>query len=1222
MKSRFAIIIFAAALSLSAQLTIVNAPLPLDGKLTGNGWENVPEQTGFHVVRATGRTKPDAETSFRAAADADNLYFSILCRENRMEKLLKADSMSRIWVSDSVQVFFCPTGQSDEFYQFAVSAGKVRYSMFYGEAGVIQPDPYQPDWESKVFYGKDYWLVQLRIPFSSLYMTRNTKWSPDWLLNVARKRTPVPEATSWSRLLTSFLEPRNFRKFKGFPMRKPAQDLAILKAKPSIESFSDGVYSGPLELTVEANPAAAGNYELSVKEPNGKSSTHAVTLKKGMNRIVLPKTEYLRKAQGKTNLGLALKSLKTGTVFSRSYPVDIVYEPARFVLESPCYKRCFFPGQDHSKIAGKLHLSLSDAQKKSASIELTLSGDGLKEKTQKFKAKPEVIPFKFDSSALTVGGKATLRVKLLDGGKEIACVSQTVRRLKKNAGSMFWIKDGVLYKNGKPCFFRTMSAVGWHGGKAFDERLKKDDLCFLHPKVVNVEPKRLVPGIEPKEATKDVKPCPEVFEKIRKIVEECRDNPDVDIYYLADEPECRNISPVYLKYVYDFISELDPYHPVISCSRNADRFIDTADIMRTHPYINPTVSGGKRFLQIPIDRVRNYLQDVTKFKRPDKIAGFTGQFFSYKFNNFAADYPTWEEMESMSWSGLAQGARHFQPYAYHDLGDRPRIYEATRYFNQSIKALEKQLLSNRKYPVKTVDPENMLDTLLVEGDGVTLLVAVNLKNGPLEATVSAEHLKKFKSLQEFRGNGSRKVVNGELKLSLKPYECVVLTSKKMDTGLPTRDQVLKVVAEAEKARTSRGSLLFEKGDTFEIDSCNPPSARGGHGIRNKMFDGVTDVFAWESKRGAEERWFELNFREKPPKFSKIGIYGHNIDRPTVKIWKLGKWETPTPKKIDKTKYSAVLDFGEELKSAKIRIDFDVKSRRDQVELYEIELLGSNAHEPMEHGSAARSPNNSDKTTGQQADNTLWEEDGKNLAIGQKAGLNVWCPERNKKKLEIKSKEDGKGFSFYAADSNGRKATTRIKYSPEYPYLVFRVTDFELFKGYRNWTIRTEIGNMIVSQVNAIQKGIFVFDLYQNLPGGTSPKNPGSLNVWIYNLRLDLEYMKLVKKPDYVVRAECADPEIKQGSMVKFTAELPEEAEDVSISLTTMGVPRPVKVNGAVKIQLKPTDKTQKVWTAEIEVKSIGIEKELRRHQLFMKMDVLGGGLNEPVWVGLPYAVAP
>ena len=117
-------------------------------------------------------------------------------------------------------------------------------------------------------------------------------------------------------------------------------------------------------------------------------------------------------------------------------------------------------------------------------------------------------------------------------------------------------------------------------------------------------------------------------------------------------------------------------------------------------------------------------------------------------------------------------------------------------------------------------------------------------------------------------------------------------------------------------------------------------------------------------------------------------------------------------------------------------------------------------------------------------------------------------------------------------------------------------------------------------------------------------------------------MKLVKNPEYVVRAAYADAEIKPGSKVKFTAELAKEAEDVSITLTTAGQPRPVKLNGVLKIQLKPTDKTQKVWTAEIEIKKISLKKSCKRHQLFMKMDVLWGELDEPVWVGLPYAVMP
>ena len=44
--------------------------------------------------------------------------------------------------------------------------------------------------------------------------------------------------------------------------------------------------------------------------------------------------------------------------------------------------------------------------------------------------------------------------------------------------------------------------------------------------------------------------------------------------------------------------------------------------------------------------------------------------------------------------------------------------------------------------------------------------------------------------------------------------------------------------------------------------------------------------------------------------------------------------------------------------------------------------------------------------------------------------------------------------------------------------------------------------------------------------------------------------------------------------------------------------------------------------AEIEIKNITLKKSCKRHQLFMKMDVLGGDLDEPVWVGLPYSIAP
>jgi len=587
-------------------------------------------------------------------------------------ELKKTENPAGLWGSDLVEIFLSPTGQPDEYYQFAATAGNLRYNMFYGESGVIRPDPYSPFWESKVFYGKDYWQVQVRIPFSAFYMTRNSRWSDNWLLNIARTRMTVREFSTWSPLRIGFHQPQDFRKFTGFPKRNPAQDVLIAKAEPVIRTFIDGVYAGPLKLTVEANRAAAGKYELSVQEPDGKSSVHEITLKGGLHKVVVPKVEYLKKALGKTDLTLTLKSKKTGSVFGRSYPVDIVYQPIGITLTSPGYKRNFYPGQDYSMIRGELKLNLSEEQRKNAEVKLSISGDGLEEKTQSFKADGDTVTFSFESSALTEGGKALLTAKLLENGRETSATC-TVTRLKKNKGSMVWIENNALIKNGKPWYPRFIYAQGYLGGTAFAERFNADDLAATPVRTATLEPFRLIRGLESKEARKDVKPCPELFEKVRAIVEKHREDPDFCLYYISDEPECRHVSPVYLKYIYDFVSELDPYHPVFTCTREAGKYLDCADVFSCHPYLSPIVSEGKRILSVPVHRIRNYLQEVTKSSRPDKVVGFTGQFFSYKTNNVLADYPTWEELESMSWSAIAQGSRFQYPYAYHELGDRPQL---------------------------------------------------------------------------------------------------------------------------------------------------------------------------------------------------------------------------------------------------------------------------------------------------------------------------------------------------------------------------------------------------------------------------------------------------------------------------------------------------------------------------------------------------------------------
>ena len=157
------------SLTLFAQVRVVNQPIPLNGDFSKGVWQDVPEQSAFVLLKKTGKTNPGAQTAFKVAADADNLYLNIRCYEPRMNELKKTDNPAGLWGSDLVEIFLCPTGQPDEYYQFAATAGNLHFNMFYGEAGVITPDPYSPFWESKVFYDKDYWQVQIRIPFNAFF---------------------------------------------------------------------------------------------------------------------------------------------------------------------------------------------------------------------------------------------------------------------------------------------------------------------------------------------------------------------------------------------------------------------------------------------------------------------------------------------------------------------------------------------------------------------------------------------------------------------------------------------------------------------------------------------------------------------------------------------------------------------------------------------------------------------------------------------------------------------------------------------------------------------------------------------------------------------------------------------------------------------------------------------------------------------------------------------
>ncbi|OQA80762.1 MAG: hypothetical protein BWY31_03932 [Lentisphaerae bacterium ADurb.Bin242] len=908
----------------SAQVLQTAEPVTVDGKLSEPAWRNAPAQTGFVRFKAAKTDKLTAQTEFKVLAGRDSLYLGIRCGEPLMQQL-KAPASGPLWYVDGVEVFLSPTGQPDEYYQFLVTAGNMRWCQWYGEGGAIKPDPYAPLWNSAVHHGKDFWSAEIRLPLNGFYMTRGSAWKTDWLFNVARTRRTVKEDSTWSPLNADSHEAKRFRVLKGFPVRPASEDIYIQSAAAKVNGTGAGGYRAELKLQIIADPAAAGNYRLwIVPEKAEKTASVPVKLEKGRNEVTVPGVYF--PSLGKNDTRLELEREADGKIIGRDYPVQIVYEPLKLTLLKPGYAGTFFPGQDFSRVEGELAIHVT-AEGLEAVV--SIEGGGLPRMTRKFPSPARTVKFGFDTKGMDFGS-CTVTAELRKGGLNISTVQATVRRPAPLRTKMVWVEDSRVIVNGKAIFPRDIYAVGYRGGAAFAERFKKDNLSLTPFGVCVLEPARLVKGIEA-EAVKDIRPSPVVFEKIRRKVEEYR-NRDFLFYYLSDEPECRGLSPVYFRHLYEFIKELDPFHPVLIGSRANHEYIECADVFSTHPYIGPMFDGkGGRFLNVPVVRIRDFVRDTSAAGRGGKVSGFTPQFFSYgNITNHMSDYPTFEELEATIWSSIANGARLQWAYAYHDLGDRPVLYEGLRCFYESIAALE-DILCNGK-PQKVKSSSSQMDVLLLARGKERLLLVVNLLDRPVSEEIETGALP---TLYEFRGSRRFKAADGKLKLSLKPYEVLLLRSEPT-VGLRSRAEVLADIAAKEKARTNRENVLFGRGYDIEVDSSEPGARVFWE--QGKLFDGTLDILGWEHTFPGKPAWYELNFPKFVPSFTRIRLHGNHIRNAKVRIWKAGEWRPleETPQSIGK--YALEWNLKEKQRTVKIRFDFGAPADGSPVELYEIELI--------------------------------------------------------------------------------------------------------------------------------------------------------------------------------------------------------------------------------------------------------------------------------------------
>lgn len=219
-------------------------------------------------------------------------------------------------------------------------------------------------------------------------------------------------------------------------------------------------------------------------------------------------------------------------------------------------------------------------------------------------------------------------------------------------------------------------------------------------------------------------------------IEHFRDHPALLAWYLSDEPTGRGVSPDSLQKMYDFVRELDPYHPisiVFDAPQRAREYADAMDIVMADPYPIPNAGVDG------VGAVTEGLSNVFKYEKPVWIVpqAFGG-------GEWWGREPSPQEIRAMTYLALVRGATGIQYFIRHGLNGFPKSNvtwgECSR-AAMEVAEIAPYLLDGTPIP-----------QLLKEKDGVwtngwkmgneTLILAVNAENESREFTISLPSVKK------------------------------------------------------------------------------------------------------------------------------------------------------------------------------------------------------------------------------------------------------------------------------------------------------------------------------------------------------------------------------------------------------------------------------------------------------------------------------------------------
>lgn len=242
-----------------------------------------------------------------------------------------------------------------------------------------------------------------------------------------------------------------------------------------------------------------------------------------------------------------------------------------------------------------------------------------------------------------------------------------------------------------------------------------------------------------------------------------RDHPALLGWYIADEPNGYRIPPEQIEEIYKTVKENDPWHPVsvvfmapFLSSRN---YINGLDIVMADPYPIP---------DLPASFVGNITGQLTTEFRGKRPVWIVPQAFGG--GEIWEREPTLQEIRSMTWQSIIQGATGIQYFVRQGLNYFPKstaTWGECGRMAMEVAELTPWLLSDEK----TLPVQSYSNNILVSSrvhNGQLIVMAVNRRNEPRRASISINGFSTGRARVLFE-NRSVAVMGGLLTDHLAPF---------------------------------------------------------------------------------------------------------------------------------------------------------------------------------------------------------------------------------------------------------------------------------------------------------------------------------------------------------------------------------------------------------------------------------------------------------------------